>query len=38
LNKLKKLVGEDVEITFETLDEKNEELMIKEGIGKNKKW
>ena len=38
LKKLKKLVGENVEITFETLDEKNEELMIKEGIGKNKKW
>ena len=38
LKKLKKLVGENVEIAFETLDEKNEELMIKEGIGKNKKW
>ena len=38
LKKLKKLVGKNVEITFETLDEKNEELMIKEGIGKNKKW
>jgi hypothetical protein len=37
LEKLKKLVGDNVEITFETLDEKSEELMIKEGIGKNKK-
>ena len=36
LKKLKKFVGENVEITFETLDEKNEELLIKEGIGKNK--
>jgi len=36
LKKLKKFVGENVEITFETLDEKNEELLIREGIGKNK--
>ena len=36
LKKLKKFVGENVEITFETLDEENEELVIKEGIGKNK--
>jgi len=36
LKKLKKFVGENVEITFETLDKKNEELLIKEGIGKNK--
>ena len=36
LKKLKKFVGENVEITFETLDEENEELVIKECIGKNK--
>ena len=36
LKKLKKFVGENVEITFETLDEENEELVIKAGIGKNK--
>tara|TARA_A100001015_G_scaffold163247_1_gene181437 strand:- start:60 stop:710 length:651 start_codon:yes stop_codon:yes gene_type:complete len=36
LKKLKKFVGENVEIRFETLDEKNEELLIKERIGKNK--
>ena len=36
LKELKKLVGENVELTFQNLNEKCEKLMIKEDIGRIK--